>query len=355
MAEEKSVFEIFGQIKEKVRSEDEKESFNIVMTGFLQYIISDDTESSNNILFERFLVNFNKLKSLVKDAPQRIEIKATNERNYKFKKLVVDLMLDEQKIVDFGKNLIDKRFTVPTGYEQAKSDFLRYKEVISKVGRRTIRTCFDKINVVAEKNDIIIPAWVGDVIRKEEFYNFKPDFFWIEISLENSIVMNEDNGEMKESYEHALKSLNFLESEVVGSDFDTLYGRWKETPSIFVPEHVATHNPQTLYTLYAEVVRTYTSGNFLACIAMCRALFEHILINYYGANGKDLEEKISNSESKFESLRELRLQNKRRKANRILHNYRGENIENKIVLNFIKTVKALIEKIPQKKIQTIRI
>jgi len=358
MAEEVDIFEIIGHIDKKLRTEDEKDSFGIVLRSFFQYLI-DDTESSKNIIFERFLVNFNKLKLLVRDTPQRIEIKTTNERNYKCKKLVVDLMLDEQKIVDFEKNLTERRFVVPSGYNEARSDFIRYKEVIFKVGRRIIRSCFNKINAVAEENDITIPVWVHDVVEKEKFYGFEPDFSLVEQSLVDSVDTYENwDEERKEPYEHALKSLDFLRSEVIGCDLDTLYSRWKETPPLFVPRHVAKQNPQTLYALYAEAVRTYTSGNFLACIAMCRSLFEHILINYYGATNDDddnLAKIISWSEKKYKSLHALGLHKKRRKANRILHNYSGENIENKIALSFIETVKALVEKIPQEKLHNIRL
>jgi len=46
----------------------------------------------------------------------------------------------------------------------------------------------------------------------------------------------------------------------------------------------------------------------------------------------------------------LGLHKKRIKANDLIHNYNGENIEDKTVLDFIKTVKSLIEGIPVSKI-----
>jgi len=91
----------------------------------------------------------------------------------------------------------------------------------------------------------------------------------------------------------------------------------------------------------------------VACIAMCRSLFEYILIKYYGAKIKtddDLSAIISQAQKKYEFLNKLGLHKKRIKANDLIHNYNGENIEDKTVLDFIKTVKSLIEGIPVSKI-----
>src|SRR3972149_3042700 len=112
---------------------------------------------------------------------------------------------------------------------------------------------------------------------------------------------------------------------------------------VFIPRHVVAKNPETLLKLYDEAIRTYVSGNYVACIAMCRSLFEYILINYYEAKIKakdDLVDIISQAQKKYEFLNKLGLQKKRKKANDLIHDYNGENIGDKTVLDFIRTVKS---------------
>lgn len=349
MTEEVDFFEIIGQLKKKLRTDLEKEAFVIVFKNFINYFVLDEKIESS--VFIDFLVNFKKLKKEVKCSPERVEIKASNERDLKFRHIVVDLMLEDKKIINLGKQLNKKRIIVPTEYEEAKTDFIRYQHVIYKVGRKTILSCLERINETAKDNDIEIPSWFCDVLVKDDYFGFKPDLSGIYDSIDSLIGFFDYDDDERARYEHALKSLEFIEREILGVDgLYTLYKRWQEAPLIFIPKHVAAKNPQTLLTLYDEAVRTYSAGNFLACITMCRSLYEHILINYYGAKTEDdLTNIISWSEKKYESLKDLYLHEKRKKANNIIHNYNGEHIREKTVLDYIRTVKSLIERIPDKK------
>ena len=347
MTEKIDILEQMGHLNKKLKNKNEKDSFTIVFESFLSYIFEDYI--SNTDLFEKFLIDFNKLKKLVGNTPQRVEIKAANEEGYEFKRLVVDLMLRYKKI---DNNINKRTITVPDGFNKAKREFSNYHDAISKVGHETLKKCSEIIDRVAGENDIKIPSWFYDVLKKEVFYGFEANFEWIYYALENMICSYNDN-DLKDNYEHALKSLEFLEQEVLGKNLSTLYNRWKSILPVFIPRHVVAKNPETLLKLYDEAIRTYVSGNYVACIAMCRSLFEYILIKYYGAKIKtddDLSAIISQAQKKYEFLNKLGLHKKRIKANDLIHNYNGENIEDKTVLDFIKTVKSLIEGIPVSKI-----
>lgn len=347
MAETIDIIEQMKQLSKKLQNKEEKESFTIVCKSFFSYIIEDFAGTTD--LHEKFLIDFNKLRKLVGNTPQRVEIKAANEEGYEFKRLVVDLMLRYKKI---DNNINKRTITVPDGFNKAKREFLNYQGVISKVGHETLKKCSEIIARVDRENDIKIPSWFYDVLTKEDFYRFEANLYCIYNALENMITLFENDDDIKDDYEHALKSLEFIEKEVLGKDLDTLYDRWKSIPPVFIPRHVIVKNPETLLKLYNEVYKTYVSGNYVACIAMCRSLFEYILIKYYGAKIKaddDLSKIISNAQKRYEFLNKLGLHKKRITANYLIHNYNGKNIADRTVLDFIRTIKSLIERIPVSK------
>ena len=51
--------------------------------------------------------------------------------------------------------------------------------------------------------------------------------------------------------------------------------------------------------IYNEAVKSYIFGLNVAATAMCRALLEHILINYYGMPKKDLCTVVAMAEERF--------------------------------------------------------
>lgn len=349
MTEELDIFEIIDQLAKKLRTDDEKEALTIVGLIFFNHL--DDDLSVVDNLFENFLTKFNKLKGQVKNTPQRIELKIENERDANLRKLIVELMLADQNITNFDRCLSEKHFVVPTGYDAARIVFLKYRPVVFKVGRKIINSSSQKVKNFANDSDIKIPAWFFDALDMEKFFGFAPDFSCIYDDLENKMTMYENDPKSREPYEQALMSLEFLEVKVIGSSLSTLCKRWYDVPTLLIPRHVAVKNPMPLRKLYDEAVRTQVSGNYVACIAMCRSLIEHVLIKYYGANAVgSLDEKITWAEKRYESLLELRLHEKRREANDLIHEYAGKNVEGKVTLRFIETVKALVERIPVEKL-----
>ena len=118
---------------------------------------------------------------------------------------------------------------------------------------------------------------------------------------------------------------------------------------IYPYAHSDTTNTEPLIELYGEAVRTYVFGNKVASITMCRALLEHILQKYYGLQAENLDKIIILAEERFPNLKKLNLRNKKNLANRILHNYENKSeTEDKSVVDFLKTIKYLVQRIPGK-------
>ena len=150
-------------------------------------------------------------------------------------------------------------------------------------------------------------------------------------------------------YDSALGAWHFFEKSI-GLDFDGIYRRWKNSPELFIPLSIQHTNTLPLIDLYNEAVRAYAFGNRVASIAMCRALMEHILQKYYGVKAKDLEGIIAIAEQRFPNLKKLHMQAKRKLGNDLLHDYENKSeVEDRAVVNFLKTIKYLVQNVPSKK------
>jgi hypothetical protein len=161
-------------------------------------------------------------------------------------------------------------------------------------------------------------------------------------------ILNKDSG--NEFFDKALGAWFFYEDSI-GLDLKGIYSRWKTSPELFIPIHVhATTNTVPLIELYNEAVKSFAFGNKVASMTMCRALMEYILKKYYGIKADDLEKIIAIAEQKFPNLVKLKMQNKRKIANNILHDYekKSEN-EDKAVIEFLMIIKYLVQHIPAKR------
>jgi len=158
-----------------------------------------------------------------------------------------------------------------------------------------------------------------------------------------------DEGHIVNDYNLFLGAINFFE-ETIGFDFNAIYERWGKTPILFISESLNTTNTTPIIDLYHEAVRSYIFGNRTASVVMCRALMEHILQKYYRVKGTNLQNIIVLAEMKFPQLRKLNMDNKRKLANNILHEYENKQsgLEDKAVIDFLITIKDLVQKIPVK-------
>jgi hypothetical protein len=124
-----------------------------------------------------------------------------------------------------------------------------------------------------------------------------------------------------------------------------------------MPAHVSNKHGQTekgsLYDLMDDAVRAYVCGAPAASIAMCRAALEMVFKDHYGKNQWDdlkLGKMIVLASQRFEFVDEGRLRRLTSNANSILHNYsnnkRMSEHDEKTILEFMKTVKFLIQRAP---------
>ena len=83
---------------------------------------------------------------------------------------------------------------------------------------------------------------------------------------------------------------------------------------------------------------------------MCRALLEHILINYHGMPKDDLYKVVALAEKKFKRLKSLNLHKLRKDGNEIMHEYEAKSrIEDDAVIGYLLTIRALVDSIPEQK------
>ena len=141
-------------------------------------------------------------------------------------------------------------------------------------------------------------------------------------------------------------ALNYLE-KVIGIDFHDINARWSKAPSLFISEKI-NRKIDKLVEMYNEAVKSYIFGLNVAATAMCRALMEHILINYYGMPKDNLYKIVAMAEKKFKRLKSLNLYKLRIDGNEIMHEYEKKSrIEDNAVVSYLSIIRALVDFIPE--------
>jgi hypothetical protein len=148
-------------------------------------------------------------------------------------------------------------------------------------------------------------------------------------------------------------------TETIGLDISEIFRRWESVPITFMPSHISKEVGQTekgsLYDLLNDAVRAYVCGAPAAAISMCRAVLEMVLKDHYGKNEWNdprlkLGKIIVLASQKFDFIHEKRITRLAQNANEILHNYsrriRMSEGDEKSILEFLKTVKFLIQRAP---------
>ena len=142
-------------------------------------------------------------------------------------------------------------------------------------------------------------------------------------------------------------ALNYFE-KVIGIDFHDINRRWGKAPNLFMSEKIKKKTDK-LVEMYNEAVKSYIYGLNVSATAMCRALLEHILINYYGMPKDDLVKIVSLAENRFKRLKALNLHKLRKDGNDVMHEYEAKSrIEDAAVVNYLLTIQALVNAIPEK-------
>lgn len=141
-------------------------------------------------------------------------------------------------------------------------------------------------------------------------------------------------------------ALNYFE-KVIGLDFHNINRRWGKAPSLFISEKIRKKTDK-LVEMYNEAVKSYIFGLNVSSTAMCRALLEHILINYYRIPKDDLAKVVSLAERRFRKLESLHLHKLRMDGNDVMHEYETKSrIEDDAVVSYLLTIRALVDFIPE--------
>lgn len=141
-------------------------------------------------------------------------------------------------------------------------------------------------------------------------------------------------------------ALNYFK-KVIGINFHDINTRWGNSPNLFISEKIK-KKTNKLVELYNEAVKSYIFGLNVSSTAMCRALLEHILINYYGIPKDDLVKVVSIAEERFKKLKSLKLHKLRKDANDVMHEYETKSrIEDISVASYLLTIRALVDLIPE--------
>ncbi len=307
-----------------------------------------------------FLSRFNRLKKEVNNSPKTLSWLAKERDD--IQDLCYELEGNYQTIAKFLATKDIKHTFIKVPFEKDCKEYeLNYQKHVS-IAAEPARENHEiklediikwlemdclKTGKTKEECDHLIDEWV-EKLRPlgSSFDPLNDDPASLMDRLKEYIV---DRSSDAEFYDKATGAWYFYE-ESIGLDLKGIYRRWKNSPELFIPIHVhATTNTERLIDLYNEAVKSFTFGNKVASIVMCRALMEHILKKYYGIQEKNLEKIIVLAERKFPNLQKLSMRSKKNIANDILHDYeKKSNTEDESVIGFLKTIKFLVQQIPAK-------
>jgi hypothetical protein len=307
--------------------------------------------------FEEFILLFNNMKAAVKDSPRRLhsfydeskEIKDAT-RAFQFFLLETDFerrvfhgprKLFVQAPLEFGKVWDD----YTTRWVRALSA-IELRELVPEWG---LGQDFDSDAPAQsveseppdpETDDNFNPRWhdggaaleLGiDYLRsRAETDPLSDDDEWII----NSCRIGSD------AYDYLVKT--------IGLDIRSAFGRWRKVPVVFMPAHVSNRygasDKGSLPHLLDDAVRAYVFGAPAAAIAMCRAAY-HMVKRHY--THEELENVIVLASRRFDySIKQLV-----GRANEVMHNYDNRRRltaeDDRIILNFLATVKFFVEQAPK--------
>lgn len=311
----------------------------------------------------------------------RARMKSFNEFNRLFRELEGRSGNDASRIEMLVKNSADARRVVGSLYfwenafetERANGRFLRaprwfieryklYKETLAnEVNRVYGRLSFHAL--LSEANDEVdgIPAAEilnpGGRPRIRTASSAKPDN-----AAEAVDAMVQWIWEVEEGLREGVEAYDWF-TEKVGIDFAKIEERWQKLPRTLIPTRregtTGEGAPEALIALLDDATKAYVFGLPAAAIAMCRAVLERVLKEFYlpeeerrKENGKPmmLGELLPLAEKRYEHIRRLDLKSYVAKANKVMHRYEGGRVsedELEAVRQFLETTKTLIEHAPQ--------
>jgi hypothetical protein len=146
--------------------------------------------------------------------------------------------------------------------------------------------------------------------------------------------------------------------ETAGIDLAKIEERWKKLPRALIPSHMeraaSAGGREGFIDLLDDATKAYIFGLPAAAIAMCRAVCEHVLKEFYfsdDGNEKTLGNLVYLAEKKYKDIKKMKLREYINKANKLMHSYQGGQLsenELEVVRQFLETTKGLIELAPPK-------
>lgn len=308
---------------------------------------------------EKFLVLFNRLKA---------------ELNYSLKNLTW-LPNEKPEIAELCYQLTDtyrllsrkmankseKYLIVPPVLKKSWDDYERnYKSKVEEAAEpfkekyeRELRDLFQKLEEEAKEKGQSREEFWGQLVESiphiigSSFNPVEDDAAYLLGNIFDTIHDIVSGDLMPEVFtDKQMGALNYFE-KVIGIDFHEINRRWGKAPSLFISEKISKRTDK-LVELYHEAVKSYIFGLNVSATAMCRALLEHILINYYGMPKDDLYKVVALAENKFKRLKSLDLYRLRKDGNEIMHEYEAKSrIEDDAVVGYLLTIRALVDLIPE--------
>lgn len=309
----------------------------------------------DTIPFEAFLEKFSRLKAKVNNNPANLHWKSKNDPS--LGKLAFELYGDFQGIVRGLAALPMKSVTPPTAiFTDTFREFgEKWKVPVQSIGDEWIAQQLPEVmrfieGIDPEKLQENHPELAESLLDPPKFNPTAENpyeeseyiFWWADISMSNH-----KGTDIGDSLHKALQAWDHYQN-TIGLNLRAIWHRWSKVQTVLVPPHVAgspiRDGRAGLVELLSEAVKAFVFGVNGAAIAMCRALTEMILIEYYGVGEGKLDNIIVLAEKKYRWIQSLKLQETRMLANRVLHC--REKTSEEAILGYLATIKELIERAP---------
>lgn len=310
--------------------------------------------------YETFLTLFSKLKHEINNSPMTLEWLQTHKPQ--MRRLCMEINNIHKTVSKNVESSPSKLSVVPRSFNRQLKEYNRdYYNLVKAIGDeeslKTIREVLEQLRQKFKKNTL--DEVIEDIITKpkekvQRGSTFDPseddpvklinNIFLTYCDMYSNDFFDDDNI----YHDKAIGAWDFFK-DTIGINFEVIHKRWKNSPHIFIPDDYRDQKIDDLVDLYHEAVKSYIFGNNLASLAICRALLENVLINYYNFEGDDLDKIITTAEIKYPYFKELNLHKKRRLVNRVLHNYKKDKpIKDSDILDFLHTLKSIIQRVPIK-------
>jgi len=147
-------------------------------------------------------------------------------------------------------------------------------------------------------------------------------------------------------------------TETVGIDLSRIEERWEKLPRVLIPTHAETSERvsgrNALTDLLDEATKAYVFGLPAAGIAMCRAVCERVLKEFYLDDHRE-DETLGNlayiAEKRFGHIKRIKLGEYIRRANKVMHDYQGGQLTEdqlQLLRQFLEMTKSLVEQAPRR-------